>query len=444
LITASGFVAAGWFYCSLLGYSTVIPLLLVFFVFYLKLVGKNQPSLFLQLGLLLTLIVFVTDLITRYTTIPLYYIPIASIGMLTMLLYNSFQLTLLMSSASSIIVSMILDGGFVMMFTFLFGSLVGAYTVKEARTRSRLINAGLLVSVMNLIAILLFKPFPFEFIFTEEFLAQYFYPLLGNGLISAFIVAATLKIFEYLFGALTNFSLLELSDSNHPLLKRLAIEAPGSYHHSLVVSNLAESAADSIGAHALLVRVGAYYHDVGKLTQPEYFTENQLMGVNKHDVIEPTVSRLVILNHVKEGVELAKKYRINPAIIDFIPQHHGTGLIHYFYQKSLEAAEEGEEILEENFRYPGPKPQSRETAIVLLADSAEGATRALSEPSPTAIEETVKKVINNKFIDGQLDECPLTLKEIEKISSTFTRVLTAMYHSRVKYPQKKNGAPRKE
>ena len=220
----------------------------------------------------------------------------------------------------------------------------------------------------------------------------------------------------------------------------MAIEAPGTYHHSLIVSNLAEAAADSIGANALLVRVGAYYHDIGKLIKAEYFTENQMVGYNKHDDIEPSMSRLVIFNHVTEGIELAKRQKLNPAIIDFIPQHHGTGLMYYFYQKALEEAKEGETVDENDFRYPGPKPQTRETAITLLADSVEGATRSLDEHTPTKIEETVKKVINNKFIDGQLDECNLTLKEINKISATFTRILSAMYHARIKYPEKKNGS----
>ena len=223
----------------------------------------------------------------------------------------------------------------------------------------------------------------------------------------------------------------------------MVLEAPGTYHHSLVVSNMSEAAADAIGANALLTRVGAYYHDVGKLIKPEYFTENQLLDASKHDHLEPTISRLVILNHVKEGIELAKKYKLNQRIIDFIPQHHGTGLIFYFYQKALEDAKEDETIEQGNFRYTGPKPQSRETAIVLLADSVEGAVRALSDPTPSRIDEVARKVVNNKFIDGQLDECDLTLKNLESISATFTRVLSAMYHTRIKYPEKnpekKNG-----
>jgi len=249
---------------------------------------------------------------------------------------------------------------------------------------------------------------------------------------------ATCKVFETIFGEITNFTLMELADSSHPLIKRMVIEAPGSYHHSLIVSNLAEAAADAIHAHALLVRVGAYYHDIGKMVKPEYFTENQMVTGNKHDELEPSMSRLVIFNHVKEGIELAHKHHLNHRIIDFIPEHHGTSVMYYFYQKAL--AEENPEGLEEkDYRYPGPKPQSKETAIVLLADSVEGATRSMEEHTPQRIEDLVRKVINNKFIDGQLDECNLTLKEIDVIAATFVRVLSAMYHGRVKYPEKSNG-----
>jgi putative nucleotidyltransferase with HDIG domain len=219
----------------------------------------------------------------------------------------------------------------------------------------------------------------------------------------------------------------------------MAFEAPGTYHHSLVLSNLAGAAADTIGANVLLVRVGAYYHDIGKLAKPEYFTENQMMSDNKHDDLEPSLSKLVILNHVKDGVELAEKAHLSPRIVDFIQQHHGTSLIHYFYQRALEDNTAGD-ASEEDYRYPGPKPQSKETAIVMLADAVEGATRSLEEHTPVKIEETVRKVVNNKFIDAQLDECDLTLREIELICESFAKTLSAMYHTRVKYPHtRKNG-----
>jgi len=429
-------------FCHSAGYSLLIPLFLLFLGIHLVFYRKAHVKLFLNLGLLLALIIFASHTLGRYTTLSSYYIPVASVAMLTMLLFNDIQLSFLMALASSIIVSLICGGNFDMLLTFFLGGLTGAYCVREARRRGQLISAGLFISAIQVCCLFLLKP-DTALIASKEFSMNSLHPILANGFICAFFVMATLKVFESLFGVITNFSLLELSDFNHPLLKRMILEAPGTYHHSLVVSNLAETAADAIGANALLTRVGAYYHDVGKMLKPEYFTENQLMGTNKHDNIEPSMSRLVILNHVKEGIELAKKYKLNSSIIDFIPQHHGTSLIYYFYQKSLADAENGEKIDEENFRYPGPKPQTRETAITLLADSVEAATRSLDEPNMSKIEQTVKKVVNNKFIDGQLDDCNLTLKEINKISSTFIRILGAMYHSRVKYPEKaekKNGS----
>jgi len=249
------------------------------------------------------------------------------------------------------------------------------------------------------------------------------------------IVLGVLPIFEYLFKTVTNISLLELADFNHPLLQRMTLEAPGTYHHSLIVGNLSDAACRAIGANSLLARIGAYYHDIGKLEKAEYFSENQEIAASKHDSLSPDMSKLIIMNHVKDGVDLARKYKLNPVIIDFILQHHGNSLVYYFYRRALENLSEDEVIKEEGFRYPGPKPNSRETAIVLLADSVEAATRALHDPTPAKVEEVVHKMINNRFIDGQLDECELTLKDIEKISSVFIRMLTAVYHSRLSYPE---------
>jgi putative nucleotidyltransferase with HDIG domain len=413
-------------------YPLIIPLLLFFLGLHLYFSKKAKTRLFLNLSLLLAILVFTTHVFRSYPEVSYYYIPIASIPMLAMLLFNDLQITFLLAFISSAIVALMTGGGMTFMLTFFLGGLAGAYAVKDARTRGRLLTAGVYVSLIQVLCHLLMDPVvnKIEFIHVIK-------PLFLNGIVCIAVVAFTLKIFETIFGEITNFSLLELSDaSNQKLLKRMIVEAPGTYHHSLIVSNLAEAAADAIGAHGLLARVGSYYHDIGKLVKPEYFTENQMVAGNKHDVLEPSMSRLVILNHVKEGIELARKHRLNQKIIDFIPQHHGTALIFYFYQRAVAEAG-GEKVDEENYRYPGPKPQSRETAIVLLADSVEGATRALDEHTPARIQEVVRKVINNKFIDGQLDECNLTLKDIESIASTFTRVLTAMYHGRVKYPEKK-------
>ncbi len=425
------------FFCYLCGLPLVIPLLLLFGGMHLFYNKKASVRLFLNLGFLLTCCVFMAHSLLQYTNIPSFYFPVASVGMLTILLFNDLQLAFVMSLLSSIIVGLMVGSDLNLILIFLIGNLTGVYSIKDARTRLDLIKAGFFVGVMQMVCIVLLIS-DINFILSWDFSYHYLRPLFINGLVCFMVVMFTSKIFEWLFGVLTNFSLLEMADTNHPLLKRLAIEAPGTYHHSLIVSNIAESAADAIGANPLLTRVGAYYHDIGKMIKPEYFTENQLGVGNKHDNLEPSMSRLVILNHVKEGIELAQKYKLNPLIIDFIPQHHGTALIHYFYQRALEEGADKQEVSEENFRYPGPKPQTREAAVVMLADSVEGASRALEDHNPAKIDEMVHKIINNKFIDGQLDECNLTLKEIEQISRTFTRILSTMYHSRVKYPDKRN------
>jgi len=424
-------------FCQVVDFPLIIPLLMLILGGHLFFQRQADYKMYLHLSLLLILIVFTAHAIREYTDFSLLYVPVASVAMLTILLFNDLQLAFFMSFSSSILVSLVWGGDLKVMLVFFIGSLTASYTVCDARTRGRLIAAGFYVSIMQVVCMALMNP-DIHYLITKEFALDILRPLFINGFISAFVVVATLKIFELLFGVLTNFSLMELSDFNQPLLKRMILEAPGTYHHSIVVSNLAEAAADAIGANSMLCRVGAYYHDIGKMEKAEYFTENQLVGSNKHDNIEPSISRLVILNHVKEGIELAKKNKLNPLIVDFIPQHHGTSLMHYFYQKALEEAEEDASIGEENYRYPGPKPQKRETAIVLLADSVEAATRSIDEANPQKIEEVVRKIINNKFIDGQLDECNITLKEIELIALTFTRILGAMYHSRIKYPEKKS------
>ncbi len=435
-LVAFVFLALG-FFCYGANLSLSIPLFLVLIGFYLWYQKRASRTVLLNLGLLLALIVFVSYTFIKYVPFFHLLIPVSAIGLLVILLYNDLQLAFLASFVASVLVGFILGNRFDLMIVYFLGSLVGAFSVKEARTRGQLINAAFMISLVQVFSIVLFNPYP-AFLLSRNFLFNYFWPLVLNGFFSAVIVMATLKVFEYLFGVVTNFSLLELSDFNHPLLKKMILEAPGTYHHSLFVGNLAEAAADTVGANTLLCRVGAYYHDIGKIDKPEYFTENQIFEANKHDTLEPTMSRLVIFNHVKNGVEMSKQYHLHPVIVDFIEGHHGKSLMHYFYQKAVSEAQEGEIVDEQTFRYPGPKPQTREVAIVMLADSVEGACRALEDPTPSRIDELVRKIINNKFIDGQLDECALTLKDLELIGMTFTRVLSAMYHTRTKYPEKKN------
>lgn len=415
-------------FCYFSSLPLIIPLLVFFLGVHLFYFKKVKPRLFLHLSLLLVVLVFAAELLKSRPLLNHYYLPIASIPMLTMLLFNDVQISFMMAFMSSTLAGIILGFDLYGMLVFFLGGLAGVYKVRDARTRGAVTEAGIFTAIIQVICALMINP-----VINKDNLNLVLVPLAVNGLLCAVVVIATSKIFETIFGEITNFTLLELSDSSHPLMKRMVLEAPGSYHHSLIVSNLAEAAADAIDAHSLLVRVGAYYHDIGKMVKPEYFTENQMVSGNKHDELEPSMSRLVIFNHVKEGIELAHKYHLNHRIIDFIPEHHGTSLMHYFYQKALsEGHPQGLE--EKDYRYPGPKPQSKETAIVLLADSVEGATRAMDEHTPQRIEDVVRKVINNKFIDGQLDECNLTLREIDVIASTFIRVLSAMYHGRVKYP----------
>jgi len=420
-------------FCYIAGLPLLIPLLVFFLGVHLFFFKKLNSKIFLPLSLFLVIIISLSYFFKTSLHLSYFYLPIASIPMLAMLLFNDVQVSLMMAFISASMAGLIFGFDLSQMLIFFLGGIAGSYKVRDARTRGVLIEAGIFVSLIQIIGAVMTSPV------VNKATLTFIMKTVGlNGLICAFVVIATSKVFETIFREITNFTLLELSDTSQPLLKRMVVEAPGSYHHSLIVSNLSEAAADAIDANSLLVRVGAYYHDIGKMVHPEYFTENQMMIGNKHDELEPSMSRLVIFNHVKEGIELAHKYRLNQRIIDFIPEHHGTSIMHYFYQKALAGQSDGEALDEKDYRYPGPKPQSKETAIVMLADSVEGATRAMDEHTPQRIEDTVRKVINNKFIDGQLDECNLTLREIDLIAATFVRVLSAMYHGRIKYPEKSN------
>lgn len=360
--------------------------------------------------------------------ISIYFVPIMIVPMLSVLLFNNLAIAYFLSLGTSLSLAILSPEPFKAGFIFMTSCACAILMVNGARKRTRVIQAGFIAGLLQLAGLILL-----EYLRINH--AQRYLIILVNGLVCGIITLGILPLFEYLLRTVTNISLLELADSNHPILQRMILEAPGTYHHSLIVGNLSDTACFAVGANGLLARIGAYYHDIGKLHKPEYFIENQDIRKNAHDTLSPTMSKLIIMNHVKEGLELAKKYSLSPILWDFILQHHGNSLVYYFYRRALEGKEDNQEITEEGFRYPGPKPNTKETAIVLLADSVEAATRSLKGPTPDRIEETVRKVINNKFIDGQLDECELTLKDIEKISGIFSKILSGMYHSRVNYPQ---------
>lgn len=419
-------------------------LLLISFILYFKFappaITRDKQHNYLILIFLFVLFLFSAYKLTEYQ-IPAAYIPVTALVMYVTIFYNDLKLAfafcVLGSYYAGIIAGRPEGRGLAsasqshsplsISLIFLITGMAAAILVFGLRKRSRILTAGCLSGIIQSLLYWLTPP-------------QVSFPSLASNLYSGIIcgvaVTGTLPVMENLLGVVTNISLLELSDFNHPLLKKMILEAPGTYHHCLVVGNLAERAAESIGANSLLSRIGAYYHDIGKLAHPEYFMENQPL-LSKHAGLTPSMSKMIIMNHVKEGIELARKYRLKPAIIDFITQHHGNGLVYYFYRKALEEIEQDEKIYEEGFRYPGPRPASKETAIVLLADSVEAASRVISEPRAAKIEEVVHKVINNKFIDGQLDNCELTLKDLEKIAQVFTHILSGIYHGRIKYPDKK-------
>jgi putative nucleotidyltransferase with HDIG domain len=254
-----------------------------------------------------------------------------------------------------------------------------------------------------------------------------------NAVGSTFIAMALLPLFESFFSFTTNITLLELSDLNHPLLKRLAIEAPGTYHHSLVLSSLTEAAAKAINANPLLARVGTYYHDIGKMEISEYFVENQFGVKSKHDELAPSMSALVIVSHIKRGREMAEEYDLPDRIIEFIQEHHGTSLISYFYSKAKELRENGE-MSEAEFRYPGPRPRSKETAILMIAESVEAASRTLDDPKPSRIRSLIRRITNDKYQAEQLFESPLSLADLQKIEDAFVMVLIGAFHNRIDYP----------
>jgi putative nucleotidyltransferase with HDIG domain len=432
-LKVTAFALCALAYSFIAGVTLILPLFLFFLYAYAKarnLIRKNCTPLNLAL---LFLVAFVSGYFISINRMPAYFITFSLASMIATLIFSSIEVSLLVTLAVAVSVAAFSRQPMQLIIMYLSSSILAAKLSQGARKRTTIIQAGIAIGVIQAVIAALTSPaaknFPIELL--------YFFI---NGVASSVILLGILPIFEYLFKGLTNISLLELADFHHPLLELLIQDAPGTYHHSLIVGNLSESAAKAIGANSLLTRVGAYYHDVGKLLKPQYFSENQDKNGSRHEGLSAAMSKLVIMNHVKEGAELARRYRLNPVLIDFIEQHHGKSLVYYFYRRALESPEEDQEVKEEGFRYPGPKPDSKETAIVLLADSVEAAARAANNPDSAKIEGLVHKVINNKFIDGQLDECELTLKDLEKISAIFTKLLCGIYHSRANYPEKTGDA----
>ncbi|RAP27304.1 hypothetical protein DID78_06250 [Candidatus Marinamargulisbacteria bacterium SCGC AG-343-D04] len=400
-------------------------------VFYSKV---HQFKFYLLILLVLLLLIFISRFCIELTILPKYalaylLIPISISSMVLSILITP-NISLLIGSLASILIAIMFDFSYdVFLFLFLSNSFT-TFQIFKTFKRSELILSGYFIGAANILII-----FSIGFLQGQSHFIWYGINALfafGNGVFSSMITLAILPYLESFFKITTNQTLLELSNLNHPLLKRLMIDAPGTYQHSLMVANLAEAAADTIKANSILCRVGSYFHDIGKLKRPSFFSENQFSKDNPHDTIAPRISKMVILSHVKEGQDMALKNKLPSIIVDIILQHHGTSLLSLFFNQAL-SAEKDSQSVDDEFRYPGPKPQTKEAGIIMLADSIEASTRALEKPTPQKIENTINKIFKDKLDDQQLSECPLSLNEIFLIKSTFLNLFKGMSHSRLDY-----------
>lgn len=362
-----------------------------------------------------------------------FLIPLACVPMLFTLLIDE-KLSLVINGLTCILISCAVEFNVEITLLAIINVLSISIILKKIQARNDILYSVLYMSIINVI--LTFSAGALLSNNTIDVVKKAGFSLIGS-LLSGIFTIGFLPFFESTFDIVTTIKLLELSNPNSPLLKRLLMETPGTYHHSVLVGNLAEVAAEQIGGSPVLARVASYYHDIGKIKRPYFFKENQLGNDNPHDKINPNLSTLIITSHVKDGIELAKEYKIPKVIKDIIEQHHGTTLVKYFYITMKNSMENPEEIKEEDFRYPGPKPESKEAAIIMLADSVEAAVRSINDPTRGKIEEMVNNLIKERLNDGQLDNCDLTLKDINKIRNSFVKVLLSIYHQRIEYPTDK-------
>ena len=419
------------YYYILAGYTVLVALVLIMLFLFLK---KYRPEIF-ENGTKVTfifinilLMVFVTTLVVKYNEAYVFVVPLCILPLLLKTFFDA-RLGLFVHVLTVLILGFVVPNSFEYIFIQIIAGIVTILTVSELYKRANLFISVGQITLIYIVGYLAFH------IIHEGNLDNIIWLTLGlfllNGMITLF-VQPLIYIYEKIFGLVSDVSLLELSDTNSKLLKELSNKAPGTFNHSLQVANLAEAAANEIGANAMLVRVGALYHDIGKLGNPNYFTENQITNVNPHDDLEPRDSARIIINHVIEGIEIARKNNLPDRVIDFIRSHHGTTLVHYFYTKQKELSEE---LNIEDFRYPGPIPFSKETAILMMADSVEAASKSLKNPTFLILDEFVDKIIGGQMAANQFLNANITFREIETIKKIFKHKLTNIYHLRVEYPE---------
>jgi putative nucleotidyltransferase with HDIG domain len=414
-----------------IGYVVLIALVMGLYLVRFRPRALDQPRY--QVLLLLLLLMFIglaRGLIPGHTLLP-YLFPMAALSMMLAALIE-VQLGVLATLLIGLIVGYIASGSLELTIYSVMGGLVGIFSLGRVERVNRLLWSSIYVALMNVAIILVFRVPTGDF--DSVGLLQLMATGVANGVLSTSLTLIGFFLVGNLMGITTSLQLQDLARPTQPLLQQLLRRAPGTYHHSLMVSNLAEQAAERVGADALLARVGAYYHDVGKAVRPYFFVENQVEGVNVQDRLDPRTSAQIIISHVKDGLDLARKHRLPRDVRVFIPEHQGTGLIKYFYLQALEQASDPAQVDEADFRYPGPKPQSKETGIVMLADSSEAAVRAERPASVDEIDKLVRCVIADKVASGELDACDLTIRDLDRCRAAFVEVLQGIFHPRTKYP----------
>ena len=419
-------------------YTYIILFFYVLFVLILQYIYmKNENNKILnntKLVFLILLLNLLSLIIARvFTLVSVFLIPIACTPIL-MTVFLGSKISIIINSFNLLFIGIIIGFEPQIILVAIVANIISSLTLKKVNQRNDILYSTAYLAVSSAIIVLssgILLSNNIKRILIDVALAT------GGAFISGILAMGLLPFLESSFNLVTNMKLLELSNPNNLLLKRLLMEAPGTYHHSIMVANLAEVAAEEVGANPMLVRVGAYYHDIGKIKRPFFFGENQLGGVNPHDKISPALSTTIIISHVKEGLELAKEYDVPTIVTDMIAQHHGTTLVKYFYYTLKNNSENPDLIKEDDFRYPGPKPQTKEAAIIMMADSVEAAVRSIQEPTLDKIEAMVNNIIKDKLNSNQLNECDLTFKDLEVIKACFLKVLKGIYHHRIEYPTEK-------
>lgn len=410
----------------------ILVIVLTFFLYYIRpAIFADNTKLIIISSLILMEGIFAYLSLKLDINLPvelLIFVPVASI--LLTIIFDS-RVAFYTVTVICFFVAAIRGGDYSVMFISFCGSVLAIFSERDIKNRSQIFRSFFFIFGGYILSILAINLIRFED--SQKLLTKLMFGGI-NAIMSPIIAYGLLIFYERVFKVTTDLTLLELSDFNHPLLKELSSKAPGTFHHSIIMGNLSEAAAESIHANQILARVGCYYHDVGKLLRPQFFIENQIDQNNKHNELNPSVSTKIIIAHVKDGIELAKKYKLPQSIVDFIPMHHGNTLVTYFYDKARSSSKD--EVVDYIYRYPGPKPQTKETGIVMLADAIEASTRAIEDPSPAKLESKIREVIRSRFIEGELDECDLTLKDLTKIKESFLKILLGIHHHRIKYPDK--------